>query len=690
MQIMNGNTDDNLVLEKEAEVFRKDIGLQDYTFSDLFDLKEIQRLQDAFSKATGVSSLITEPDGTPITIPSGFSCLCERVIRKTGKGLENCIKSDAIIGSPKKDGPRIQKCLSLGLIDGGASIMAGDRHLANWMIGQVMDADEAEEGLLAYADEIGLEKEIIRDGLEEIVKMPKKQFEKIADFLFLNAKYLSELAVKNLSQRIELQRRIDAEAHLIREKELFKATIRSIGEGIITTDTQGHITSLNKVAELLTGWAQSDAYGSSFEKIFHTVNDETRFFEPNLVEKILETGQPVRPKRNVILLAKDGVEYCIENSGTPIKDANGTIYGAVIVFRDITEEKEYFNEMKYLSCHDTLTGLSNRAKFEKELERLVADNVYPVSVIMGDVNGLKFVNDVFGHQEGDKLLKTVGNILKESCRQGDLAARFGGDEFIIILAGTSYEESDSICRRIMVKCEQHGSSAIKPSISLGVATKSEPYQDIGNIIKSAESRMYRNKLFESKSKESHVLGLLQKVLYEKSCETEEHALRLMELSEKMGHALNLRQNEKDDLKLLASLHDIGKVGISDNILLKPSKLTSDEWEEMKRHSEIGYRIAQASAEVSHISEYILFHHERWDGRGYPQGRMGKTIPLLSRIISLIDAYDVMVNSRSYKTASSKDDALEEIKKCAGTQFDPDLSELFIQLMEENKKNDTEW
>jgi HD-GYP domain-containing protein (c-di-GMP phosphodiesterase class II) len=152
------------------------------------------------------------------------------------------------------------------------------------------------------------------------------------------------------------------------------------------------------------------------------------------------------------------------------------------------------------------------------------------------------------------------------------------------------------------------------------------------------------------------------------------------LSVVIGTAMGLPDTELDDLKLLAMVHDVGKVAINSSILNKPDKLSKEEWEEMKLHSEIGYRIALASPELSQIADYILCHHEKWDGSGYPMGKKGIQIPKLSRIISVIDAYDVMTHVRSYKTAMSSRAALEELSRCSGTQFDPDIVDIFVKLL----------
>ena len=149
----------------------------------------------------------------------------------------------------------------------------------------------------------------------------------------------------------------------------------------------------------------------------------------------------------------------------------------------------------------------------------------------------------------------------------------------------------------------------------------------------------------------------------------------------IGEALNLSTAEMDRLALLVSLHDIGKISISQEILNKPGKLNEEEWEKIKKHPETGYHIALSTGEFAHIAEEILAHHERWDGKGYPNGLKGKEIPLLSRILAIIDAFDVMTNGRPYKSRMSEDEAIDELKRCSGTQFDPELVDIFMDLAE---------
>ena len=221
---------------------------------------------------------------------------------------------------------------------------------------------------------------------------------------------------------------------------------------------------------------------------------------------------------------------------------------------------------------------------------------------------------------------------------------------------------------------------IFPNISLGYATKVDMEQRFHDIFKEAEDILYKSKLLQRKSMHSSLIASIRATMLEKSHETEAHAERLIQLSKEIGVELGLSTEDMNDLELLATLHDIGKMSIDEKIITKAGPLTDDEWMEMKKHPEVGYRIAQASSELASIADYILCHHEKWDGTGYPQGIRGDDIPLLSRIISVVDSYDAMTASdRLYRKAMTEEDAINEISRCSGTQFDPKIVDIFIRL-----------
>lgn len=350
---------------------------------------------------------------------------------------------------------------------------------------------------------------------------------------------------------------------------------------------------------------------------------------------------------------------------------------ATAIERKRTEER-----IKHLSFHDSLTGLYNRAYFEEELKRMNNPRYHPLSIISLDINGLKVINDTFGHDQGDKLLQHLTSLLTSISRKGDIIARVGGDEFAILLPSTSSQVALDFCQRIRKVClkDDIEPAYLKVNLALGHITQEGEYKDINTLLKEVDQNMYRDKLFSAKSREKHLLDSFSMILAERDSHTEDHAKRLQELALALGKRVGLTEYQLNNLKLLALLHDIGKIGIPDNILFKTYTLTPSEWEKMKAHPQIGYRMAKNIPDFATIAHEILYHHEHWDGSGYPEGLKGEEIPLLSRIISIVDAYDVMQSRRPYKGAVSKAKALEEVKRYAGTQFDPQLVEIFLKMV----------
>lgn len=368
--------------------------------------------------------------------------------------------------------------------------------------------------------------------------------------------------------------------------------------------------------------------------------------------------------------------------------ADQNIKGILINFHDITDRKKREQEVVYLTEHSSLTGLYNRRFFDKEVMRLDTKNKLPLSIIIGDINGLKLINDALGHAEGDKLIREIADILKRCCRRQDVVARTGGDEFSILLPNTSSEEANEIIKKIYAECKEHNENKdlYYTSISIGYATKTYENELFSRKIKEAEDNMYTRKLLEHKSLHSSLISSIKTTMLEKSYETEEHAERLVLLSVAVGKAMKISDEQLDELALLSTLHDIGKIVVDDKILNKAESLNEEEWTQMKKHPEVGYRIAMASPELISIAEYILCHHERWDGAGYPQGVKEEEIPLLSRIIAVTDAYDAMTQDRPYRKAMSKEEAAAQILLNAGKQFDPDIAKVFIEQVLLNEKN----
>ena len=382
-----------------------------------------------------------------------------------------------------------------------------------------------------------------------------------------------------------------------------------------------------------------------------------------------------------IITASGETKWVFER-GQAIFDEAGNVEALEGLIIDITDRKHKEDEIIFLNNHDFLTGLYNRRFLEQEKNHVEREEYLPLSVMIGDINGVKLVNDAFGHAEGDILIQETAKIIRECCRESDIAARTGGDEFLILMPHTDTETANSIMNKIKLKCEEYNkdlsNEAYSINISLGYATKETADANLDATVKIAEDFMYKRKLLEHKSSHSVILSSIRATMHEKSHETQEHADRLTYLSKEIGKKMRLTQEDLDELELVATLHDIGKVAIDDHILNKPDRLNDDEWIEMKKHSEVGYRIAMSSPDLVPIAEYILSLHERWDGGGYPQGIKGEEIPLLSRIVSVVDAFDAMTEDRIYRKAVSGKEAAAEIRRNAGTQFDPKIVKLFLE------------
>lgn len=344
-------------------------------------------------------------------------------------------------------------------------------------------------------------------------------------------------------------------------------------------------------------------------------------------------------------------------------------------------------EMAYMSLHDRLTGLYNRVYFEEEIQRLNYSRLYPISIISADIDGLKLINDTMGHSTGDDLLRSFAEILKANMRSSDVVSRFGGDEFAAILVSTDRPTAERVIERIRKAVARYNESRSGPflSFSMGVATSNNGESSLLDCLKMADDLMYRDKLSRSNSVRSQMVNTLLLTLAEKDHISGGHASRLQEMAIKLGKRMGLNSDQLVDLSLFAQVHDLGKVGIPDRILFKPGKLTEEEWAIMKLHPEKGYRIAVSSPDLSTVADLILKHHERWDGKGYPLGLEKTEIPIECRILSIVDAYDTMTNDRPYCKARSHSEALKEIERCAGTQFDPKIVEEFLKMLQESPR-----
>ncbi len=350
------------------------------------------------------------------------------------------------------------------------------------------------------------------------------------------------------------------------------------------------------------------------------------------------------------------------------------------MMRDMTAIKHSEAQLEFLSMHDSLTGVYNRTFFEDAMRKVAWQYKRGVAILVCDVDGLKLINDTLGHRAGDDLLRVVASGLRSIVAGDDIVARIGGDEFAVIIYAPDKDRIEHALAALdrFVLDYNDENPQLPLSLSIGWAADYASGKQAEELFKLADNDMYRQKLHQSQSMRSSIVQTMMRALEERDHITEGHADRIQHLAEKLGQQLGLPGGRLADIRLLAKFHDIGKVGIPDSILNKPGRLTDEEMAIMRRHCEIGYRIARASSELAPIAEWILKHQEWWNGKGYPLGITGEDIPLECRILAIADAYDAMTSNRPYRNALSHADAIGEIARCAGSQFDPRLAELFIK------------
>jgi len=379
----------------------------------------------------------------------------------------------------------------------------------------------------------------------------------------------------------------------------------------------------------------------------------------------------LKKKDNFTWIIKDKIYECKVHN---LKTKGNRLLGLILVMQDVTELTNAYDELERSVTFDALTGLYNKRSFYMQIEKESYN-----TVCVANINNLAIINDKFGQETGDRVLIGLANIAEEKTARADFIARLDGGNIVILTKAKELDAlelmtdiKDTVSKRLSTK-------KMNVSIEYGVAAI-EKEEEIDLSLNLAIGSMRNKKMLSSQSARKSLVGSLKQGLNEYDMQTDKQIERERVLCDKFAKTLALSDIDKGRLAMLATLHDIGKVAIPNSILMKEGELDEDEKEIMRTHTEKGYRIAKAAAELEPIALSILSHHERYDGSGYPNGLIGDDIPLLARIFSIVDAYDAMTHDRPYRKTKTKDEAIKELIECSNSQFDPKLVEAFIKTI----------
>lgn len=437
--------------------------------------------------------------------------------------------------------------------------------------------------------------------------------------------------------------------------------------------------------------AATNFYGYSKDELLQMKIQDLNQFDPDETERVrlkdIQRGQNYStfPHR-----LKNGDTRIVDVYSSQIEYDDHQVLFSIIF--DVTRREEIARQNEYMAYHDYLTGLYNRRYYEEEFQRLVETQDFPVGLFMGDVDGFKEYNDSYGHAEGDRMLRGIAADLRMLVGNDGILARISGDEFAIIVSGKNKQQMRAYLDMLNHEHESTLNAHMPdelPTISWGYALQKEASDTLDTLETNAEAFMYNRKYYSHQSSRSKTVDAIMQALFTKSEREKKHSERVGLLAEEIAKHLHLSNEQVDKIRIAGFLHDIGKIGIDEAILNKAGSLDDDEWAIIKLHPAKSAGILDKTSEYQEISPIVLAHHERFDGHGYPGQLLAKAIPLEARIIAVADTYDAITNNRPYRKALDKEAAIKELKRCAGTQLDPEIVSVFISMLcNEQEKYDT--
>lgn len=647
-----------------------------YSLAELIDIKKLEELLSSFYNITGIPSALNDEKGNNL-INVGWRRICTDFHLNNPITKSRCLHSTIIHDfSNDLKGKRYisYKCAN-GLQEIAAPIIVDGVQLGTILQGQFFYHKPNLNFFQKQAEKYGFDKNDYLEAVQAVPIITEKEIEPIIYFLCNLSEMMAKQGLISLSE-LKLKKELE-----IREKR-FSLALKSSEYEIWDWNIENREFHFGLSWWLKNGYTAQEVEEkilnlSYLEKFMHQA--DIVFWEKTLFNCLY--GRFKVLDKEVRLRTKSGKWRWIHIKGKVIAcNSSGEATRMIGTYNDITKQKAKEEEIRYLSIHDSLTGLYNRNFFEEKMHEFNNYSINHLSVVIGDMNGLKLTNDVFGHFVGDQLIKKCAAILLAAGKENYVTVRWGGDEFAVILPNAGEEEAIMFCEKVKRLCSESPKDPIQPSIAIFHATKKNKFQDLPFLIKEAETGMYRAKMISNRKIRSNMLFDLEHSLFTRNPILSKRCSNLMNYANLIANKLNLKADDKDNFILLARFHDIGKIVFSAELLRKQGELTDEETEQLRTHSEVGYRVAESIDELTSISRLILAHHERWDGKGYPYGLAGEKIPYLARWMTVLDDYEFMLRQIPYKDINNKTDALMALKKESGLKYDPKIIDRFIGFM----------
>ncbi len=497
--------------------------------------------------------------------------------------------------------------------------------------------------------------------------------------------YMNNLEEKVQERTNELS---NTNENLTRTKDELQLILNSTAEGIFGIDTDGICTFCNNRAVSILGYKdQADLQGKAINEMLQSKSSDTGMQTDKELQflKVLMTNEPYHSADDIFMRA-DGTYFDVEYHSYPQRK-NDQLIGAVVTFTDITERKKNEERIEYLHSHDALTGLQNRQSLEEEIRKMDEEKKYPLTIMFADLNGLKLVNDVFGHAAGDELIRRASAILRDSCGNETAIARIGGDEFVVLLPETTRDDAVIIMETIRSRLAEDKVNEVNCSMALGLDTKLAERQNIEKVMGNAEYEMYKDKALTRKRFGKDTISTIIKTLHKRLKGEKEHSIHVAVLCKAMGQHLKLSETENKRLYDAGYLHDIGKIILDDSILLVQDTKDDKELEMKMQHTSAGYRILNLFDGTLDLAEAVYAHHEKWDGSGFPKGLSQNEIPLQARIIAIAEAFDRKMAGRNWDDEEARNETLMKLQAESGRTFDPMLISIFSDLIKKHEERE---